>query len=255
MNYSFQDTVNSWSRLPFDNVGYLPADQILKKSPTEIKSFVAEFEENRYSLNGWRNYKNLWRSYLGLDTTEGKHILDFGCGFGIEALQFLKAGNKVTLADINEETLEAATYLLNTMGYTVEKKLLVTENYPFFSTLPDCVDIFYANGVLHHTPKIKEILSRSREILFDAGEVRLMLYTDKAWEWCTEELPNRNISVEQEPKWDTFCSKMDGVKTYSDWYDEEKLEALVEGMYTVRSFDYICGPPRADIYCISTLRH
>jgi 2-polyprenyl-3-methyl-5-hydroxy-6-metoxy-1,4-benzoquinol methylase len=197
---------------------------------------VKNFEHVRYT--GWRNYGNLWREKLGLDSTHEKHVLDFGCGVGIEALQFAKAGNSVSLYDISKSNIELATRILWLHGYS--PKTVMTSNMP----VPDLspfgeIDVFYANGVLHHTPAIREILEQAHNVLSKDGEVRLMLYSDVAWKKYGE--------CDQEK----FVRMMDQVGHYADWYTSEKLQNTVDGFFSVNSFDYITDDDR---YCVAILR-
>ena len=99
-----------------------------------MADFVIKFEEQRYNINKWRNYKNKWRDNLGLDTTSNKLILDYGCGFGIESLQFAKNKNSVILADINLNNIIAAT-----KAPDILEKIFLTKYFeikPIIITLP-----------------------------------------------------------------------------------------------------------------------
>ncbi len=253
--YNFETAKTQWQRIPFDNVGYVDSEKILAMSKSEVKDFISTFEENRYSLSGWRNHENKWRGFLGLDSITGKRVLDFGCGFGIDSLQFAKASmNQVILADINESNLKAAERVFQVAGYKPLDTILVSGEYPFFSCEP--FDVFYSSGVLHHTPKIGEILQRASEL---CEEVRLMLYSDKAWEVMIGTPPVRGINIVDDPNFGKFVRRMDGTGTYADWFDREKLEGVVNGSFDINHFDYICGGEtkggRAvnDIYCVAQL--
>ena len=259
IGYDFNKAINGWSNPPVDDIGYLPSKEILNKDYNYIKEFVNKFENTRYSLDGWRNENNKWRDYLGLDNTNNKHIIDFGCGYGIEALQFLKKGNKVSIADISQDNLNAAEKIINVMGYKIEQKILVSNDYPFFSS--NKVDIFYSNGVLHHTPKIIEILSRATDILNDNGEIRLMLYSDKAWTIKTNsKLPSIYEDVRLNENFNLFVKRMDGVGKYANWFNEEKIQYLISKIneklvnktkLILDSYKYIC---KEDIYCVVIIK-
>ncbi len=186
---------------------------------------------------------------LGLDTTTGSTIVDYGCGFGLESLQFLKKGNKVYLADILLSNLDAAEYIITTMGYTVEDKLLIKNQYPFIDHKN--IDIFYSNGVLHHTPEMPSIVKRAFEVLPKDGEVRLMLYSDVAWTVKTKtEIPAINFSIEEHPEFNKFVRAMDGVGKYADWYNKEKLEYKLKGICKIKKFDYIT---KGNLFCVAIL--
>lgn len=182
-----------WVRLPVDDIGYLPPSTVLKQTDRQLRDWVKRFEARRYG--GWRNDRNLWRTTLGLDTTHGKHVIDYGCGFGIEALQFAKAGNTVTLFDLTDQGLEAAQRVLSVHGYEAD-----TTTGP----LPQA-DIFYANGSLHHTPLLAGILADA-----PCREARLMVYSDRAFNDTRDNLGG-------------FVRAMDEVGDYADWYTPESL--------------------------------
>jgi 2-polyprenyl-3-methyl-5-hydroxy-6-metoxy-1,4-benzoquinol methylase len=154
-----------WNFIPADGIGYVNSEDFLTWPDGVVLHFIRTFETHRYQ--SWRNFNNLWRSTLGLDSTHGKRVKDFGCGFGIEALQFAKSGNEVLLSDIFPSNVQAAERVLRLSGYT---------------PAPDGpVDVFYSNGVLHHSPQMRELLEKEVANLNPGGEVRLLLYSDRAW--------------------------------------------------------------------------
>lgn len=247
MSYSFQTAIKEWARVPIDNIAYADPNQLKTIPDVQFKELVKRFEENRYSLSGWRNYQNKWRDYLGLDTTKNKTVLDFGCGFGIESLQFVKSENNVILADINQSSLDTATKCLNVNGFKPLQTVLVTGEQPFFDLLGQNLsyDIFYSNGVLHHTPKFREILLRASENLTDDGEIRLMLYSDVGWVIATnEQLPEVDEDVSTHPCFWKFVRFFDEVGTYADWYNREKLEHVLGDFLKVEFCEYITNDDR-----------
>lgn len=145
-----------------------------------------------------------------MDTTHGQHVIDYGCGFGIEALQFAKTGNRVTLFDLTEEGLEVAQRVLSIHGYEAEATM---------GTLPDA-DIFYANGSLHHTPELPRILAEA-----PCPEARVMVYSDRAY-------------ASKRDHNEGFVRAMDEVGDHADWYTPESLQAATPG-WTLRDSTYI----------------
>ena len=71
--------MKDWRNIPFDDVGYVNSEEFLRWPESMIPPFIETFERNRYG--GIRNWNNLWRSTLGLDSTHGKQVHDYGCGF------------------------------------------------------------------------------------------------------------------------------------------------------------------------------
>jgi len=240
--YSFQFAKTEWKRLPFDNFGYFKANEILNYSDNKLIEFVKSFEEQRYNKNNWRNYNNLWRENLGLDSTSDKIIFDYGCGFGIESLQFAKNNNSIILGDINNESLNIASKILNTYNFEPIDKVLINNRYPFFD-LTTKIDIFYSNGVLHHTPYIKEILTNAIQVMKPNGEIRLLLYTDKMWTGLTDTPPPPNdYHIQNHEKYWLFLRGADLVGQYADFYSEEKLKHQLGNNFKIKEFSYICGP-------------
>lgn len=254
MTYSFRQATKEWARVPVDNIAYADPEQLKNMPAAEFKELVKRFEENRYSISGWRNHQHKWRDYLGLDTTRNKMVLDFGCGFGIESLQFVKTGNNVILADINQSSLDTATRCLGVNGFKALQTVLVSGEVPFFNLEGQsrAYDIFYSNGVLHHTPRFREILLRACEHLADDGEIRLMLYSDVGWVIATnEQLPEVSEDVTTNPSFWKFVRFFDEVGTYADWYNREKLEHVVGDFLDVVFCEYITNDDR---YLVSTLK-
>lgn len=186
-------------------MGYAHPRELESYTDDELREWVRAFEERRYG--GWRNHDGLWRKTLGLDNTRGKHILDFGCGFGIEALQFAKLGNRVTLIDLTDEGLAAAKRVLAVHGYQADTR---KSRAPFPKA-----DIFYSNGVLHHTPRLPQIMARAAKA---CPEARLLLYSDRAWTQRINDTPGEANHVR-------FVRAMDSVGSYADWYTRDKLAA------------------------------
>jgi len=241
-----------WERLPVDDVGYFTPAIIEHKSDQELREWVEGFERVRYA--GWRNRDNRWRALLGLDETVGEFVLDFGCGFGIEALQFARAGCDVSVADINQASVDAAVRVLEVFGYTVPGAYLVSPEPPFM-TWP-LIDIFYANGVLHHTRYFREVLEGVFELNPDC-EARLMLYSDRAWEikvgTDAPPIDYRPFSGgDYDHNYHRFVRAMDGTGNYADWFTREKVEYLVGDFLKVVLFERIA---RDDIYSVAILRH
>jgi len=249
-NYNFEDQKQAWSHPPVDDIGYIDSEELLEYFDVELSELIRQLEITRYS--GDRNYENKWRKYLGLDDTSNKKILDFGCGVGIEALQFAKMGsNKIHLADIVSSNLELSQRVLSLHKFEADSVNLITNKYPFVE-IPEKVDVFYCNGVLHHIPYAREIIQRALELLTEEGEIRLMLYSDKGWMIQTEEpLPPIDHDITTHTYFYKFVRRFDGVGNYADWYNREKLEYKFGDIVNIDFCDYICGDGR---YLVTILK-
>ena len=240
--YSFSISKKEWEKLPFDDIGYIDASDVLNYSKSNLIAFIQKFEDTRYNENNWRNYKNLWRESLGLDKTKNKIIFDYGCGFGIESLQFAKNENKLILGDINLKSIDVASKILETYNFYPIEKVQIRNQYPFYE-LNHKIDILYSNGVLHHTPNIKEILIYSLKFLKNNGEIRLLLYSDKMWTAITNApVPKKNFNIRRHNKYWSFVRGADLVGQYANFYSEEKLKYIIGNDFRIDNYQYICGP-------------
>lgn len=243
--FNFKRQKKAWRNIPIDDIGYFDSKDLLKLGSVEFLEIMKKLEENRYNLAGYRNYKNYWKIHSGIETEKGKTILDFGCGSGVESLQFAHNNNKIILADIDPYNLEVATRLLRLNGYEPLEQILVVGSYPFFANLKDRIDIFYSAGVLHHTPHIREILSRGLEHLKSNGLVRLMLYSDKGYlKYIDSQLPGVEEDIVSSEYFTKMYSHFDSVGIYADWYNKEKLDFKLRDLLKVEKFNYITDDSR-----------
>jgi SAM-dependent methyltransferase len=243
--YDFQRQVSEWSHPPVDDVGYISSDEMLGYSDRHLKRIIDQMEVTRYT--GWRNHQNRWRSSLGLDTTRHKMVLDFGCGVGLESLQFAQSGNEVIVADISAANILLADRVLKLYGYEPRASYVIDENHPFIPDLDTDVDIFYCNGVLHHIPYDVEVMTWAAEI---APEARLMLYSDVGWRTAVGS-PTPVGRACNDPRFDAFVRFFDSVGEYADFYSAMRIEVRFGLIWDLVEFSYICGDDR---YCTATLR-
>lgn len=230
---------DEWKKMPIDNVGYFSQKDLCLLSDSELKSKMDQFIATRNDPNAWRNYGNKWRALL-TDHTTHKTILDYGSGLGIEAREFLiQSGNQVYLADIHEENMEAAERVLSLYNCKSSGHILLSFDEPFFDH-QQTFDIFYSNGVLHHTPKMRSILQRACQVLKpDTAEIRLMVYSDEAWKAKTNTPVDIDTPVEKQSGFGAFVRQMDDVGVYADFYNREKMNRLVGDFLEIVRCEYI----------------
>lgn len=241
---SFPEQRDAWRRIPVDDVGYLDATHLLALPDHELKALVMAMEQVRY--RGWRNYENRWRSALGLDSTHGKRVLDYGCGVGLEALQYAKAGNEVWLADINPGSIDVATRVLALFGSPAAGATLITAAPrpvpgPLWPGLPLDLrfDVIHCAGVLHHIPFPRYTMEGFRRALKPRGELRLMVYSGQAWRTAVGTDPPNDVAAD--PGFARYIEHMDGVGAWADWYDQERLETRFGDLFTVAKVEPL-GP-------------
>lgn len=236
--YNFDEAVREWSKPPIDGVAYRHSSFLNKLGDDKVREFVRKFEQVRYDTSQWRNRHNQWRETLKLDSTTGKHVLDFGCGYGIEALQFARTGNSVSIADISQSNLNAAIRVLNVCGFAPIKMILLRGGNRWAKGWR--IDIFYANGVLHHMPRIMaaDVLRDASRILVTGGEARLLLYSEYMWnDLCGPSSIHDDPALH--PKFEEYVRRRDRVGFYADWYNEDKIRLIAGDYYDLESFDVI----------------
>ncbi|MEH0417817.1 class I SAM-dependent methyltransferase [Streptomyces sp. B21-083] len=248
----FERQTAAWSRPPVDDVGYIPAADLLALPDDQLRDLVEQMRATRYT--GWRNHGGLWRELMGLDEPGGLDILDLGCGTGVEALELALAGNRVDLADISEENLHLAVRVLglyadqipHETGLTIYR---VLGEGPYITADPASYDVFHCNGVLHHIPWARQIMERAHELLRPGGCVRLMVYSDHGWRQATGTEPPDDVTTH--PAFGQFVRYFDLVGEYADWYSEARIEQRFGDLFDIERFAYLTPNQR---YCAAVLR-
>lgn len=223
---TFASQRNAWSNPPVDDEGYFASSDLLTRSDDELHDLILRVERARYL--GWRNFKNRWVDTFLMEKTFDSDVLDFGCGIGIEALQYAKFGNRVHLADIAPANVELAQRVLELFGYSPAATHVLKEKEPRAKIAPESLDVVHCVGVLHHIPYARSVVEEWAKWLKPKGQARLMVYSDVLWKRSTGERPSSG-PPEEAPGFDTFVRAQDGVGAYADWYDCTKLQLLING--------------------------
>ncbi len=230
-----------WRRIPVDDVGYFTAEELLGYRDDDLRALVARMGQARYL--GWRNHQGRWRDVLGLDVTRGKTVLDYGCGIGLEACQYAAAGNRVTVADLHPATVELALRVLGFFAYGAHPDPMGAVIGPDGDLDPPFpagfFDVVHMSGVLHHIPDPAPVLAHCRRWLKTRGQLRLLVYSDRAWRQVTGTDPPDQVAGH--PEADRFASYMDMAGGYADWYDPARLAHRTEDLFRISRCEYV-GP-------------
>ena len=239
MNYDFDASFAAWSRIPVDDFDYLSAREILLLAPSQRKELIELASTFRWAHDRWRNRNGSLLQFMTASASPDKIALDFGCGFGLDAVELFKVGMGVILADLHPWVLLLAnqTLISATNGGMAMKLCPVAPLWPYFDP-GHKIDLFWSMGVLHHFPWGMQILRRACECLNPGGECRICLYSDKRWKEMVGDLPQGN-------SWDDlrfaeFARKCDAVGSWADWYNEEKLKEAVRDFADVAECVYLC---------------
>jgi SAM-dependent methyltransferase len=250
---SFADHRAQWAQLPVDDLGYLFAGDLLHLPNPDLRALVAKVERVRYDPHGFRNWRNRWRATLGLDATHNARVLDYGCGLGVEALQYARNGCAIWLADLTPEAIELAVRVLKVHG--LDQRLRgtsVIDEHPPFVWFPQTVydfDVVHMAGVLHHIWQPRPVVERVHRWLVPAdraergvaGELRLMLYSERAWQIAVgdggSQPPPEDPTAD--PRYGRVVRYMDGVGTYADWYSPVRLIERFGDLFHVERCQYL----------------
>ena len=236
--YDAEKAYAEWSRIPVDDFDYMTAEDLMILAPQQFRELVEMTGGARFDRLGWRNEDGLLERFMLGSGVQDKTVVDFGCGLGIDACSFTMHGAQVTLADMHPKMLLVAQYTMIAKTSFIPNRLMVISlRWPYF-IIKD-VDLFWSLGVLHHTPHIGKILERMCGSLRAGGECRIVLYSDRRWEEMMGE-PVPSEPTWKHPRFDEFVKKCDTVGQYADWYNAEKIAALVEPFGELVSCEYLC---------------
>lgn len=230
----------AWRRIPVDDRAYLDTGGLLLLEDRVLLFVAQEMERRRYS--GWRNDGNLWRTHMGLDSVTGKRILDYGCGMGIESVQYARSGNRVVIADINEDTVLLAARVMNLYGLERVWQFVIDMEFPFLALDEGEFDMIVMNGVLHHIEDPVPVVREMHRWLAPGGELRVLVYTDRGWRMATGTEPPEDVT--DHPERETFVRWGDAVGDWADWYDRDRLEQRFGEWFTVREWHYVTPDDR-----------
>lgn len=235
--YSFEEAYDAWERIPVDDFDYLSADEILGLHPKQLKELTDFALDIRWSPSQWRNLDGKLAKFMDPGEANGKIVMDFGCGLGLDALIFAQHGANVILADIHPRSLLAAHRVLMSRIGRIANHLCITQpSYPYF--ICDKLDLFWSFGVIHHTPFADKILKRACEMLKPNGVCKVILYSDKRWETLMHE-PVPGFDTWRHSRFREFAQKCDANNIWADWYSKLKLERICADFAVVESCDYI----------------
>lgn len=149
------------------------------------REFFDEVERHRYT-----EYAPWMPDLMGFDEFAGKRLVEVGCGMGTDLLQFARGGALCTGIDVTPRSIEISRRHLTTYGLTADFVLSDAERLPFAE---DSVDVYYSNGVLHHTPDTAAAVSEAHRILKPGGTAKVMLYHRNSWGYWFEMMLKQGI--------------------------------------------------------------
>lgn len=169
---------------------HLNCTQFIIDKNLEIGSnqFFKHLEE---AINRYQYKINLFQKIA--NSTQGKDLLEVGCGLGLEMAKLAELGFNVTGIDISPRAIELCNLYLNKKNLNGLAEIQNAEKMNFRD---EYFDIVYSSGVLQHTPNIHRSISEIYRVLKPGGKVFIILYHKYSWFNLLQKVSGKNIEFE-----------------------------------------------------------
>lgn len=130
------------------------------------ENYFRDLEAQRY-----RSHRHL-RGWIR-SMRPGAHVLEVGCGIGLDSAQMVRHGLRVTAADLTSVGARTANQRALGQGWDAGYVCADGEHLPF----PDqTFDYVYSFGVMHHASDTQRCIDEAYRVLRGGGEALIMLY-------------------------------------------------------------------------------
>lgn len=160
------DVMDYWDRRPCN----------IRHSPRKVgtKEYFDDVEARKYFIEphipGFAEFAR-W---------SGKKVLEVGCGIGTDAVNFARAGANYHGVELSRESMALAQTRFQVFRLSGH---LVNLNGEELASVfePDCFDLVYSFGVIHHTPNQRGMIEQIREVIRPNGVFKFMVYAKNSW--------------------------------------------------------------------------
>ena len=119
-------------------------------------------------------------SFAGFSDTNGKKVLEVGCGMATEGINFARAGSTYTGTDLSIESLDLAKKRFKV--YNKKGNFYLGNSEELSSFVPvETYDLIYSFGVIHHSPHPEKIISEIKKYMNKDSTLKIMLYATDSW--------------------------------------------------------------------------
>lgn len=132
------------------------------------KDFFLEYDRFKYKTE-----PHILRQLDKIDF-EGKRILEIGMGQGAEAQQIMERGASYNGIDITGESVRRVQ--LRSLIFGLQYQSVSVSNAECLAFRDETFDLVFSHGVIHHSPRIRNIVGEIHRVLKPGGTVVLMLY-------------------------------------------------------------------------------
>jgi len=219
---------DKWREVPATDRERAFSSELLKLTDDELLKCWHEHDKSTDvpEIRGW--YREKYRNLV-----KEKDVLDFGCGFSVDGIFFLKSGANVTFADIIEDNLTLVKRIVDIHGFKANY-YFIDNLYRFNFTRP--FDHIFAIGSLIHVPfeMAKREVSSLQNHLKVGGRFMFFGYPHE-----------RYVSLNAKDGAE-FGKMTDGERTpWAEWYDSTKICELFGSAFELE-FSKNFGPTGID---------
>lgn len=151
-----------------------PCNVKRSKAPVESEQWYLDTERNKYHV------ESHIKKFADFAAWKDKKVLEIGCGIGIDACSFAKAGAHVTAVDLTENSLNLAKGRAKFLGLDIKFYLANVEH--LWDIVPvEKYDLIYSFGVIHHTPNPGMALKSLGLYMHENSQLKIMVYHKFSW--------------------------------------------------------------------------
>jgi ubiquinone/menaquinone biosynthesis C-methylase UbiE len=147
-------------------------DLEIAKHPVGSREFFAELRDYRFDKLRYLPHVVDFTAY------RGKHLLEMGCGVGIDLVEFARQGSLVTGVDLSERAIDLAKKNFVFAEVHGDLRVMNGEELEFKD---NSFDVVYAHGVLQYTANARHMVEEIHRVLKPGGEAILMIYNKNSW--------------------------------------------------------------------------
>jgi SAM-dependent methyltransferase len=119
-------------------------------------------------------------SFAQFGRWDGKKVLVIGCGTGTEAINFAKAGARLSVIDLSSERLAVCKQRFE--AYSLKARFYLGNAEILDRIVPvEQYDLIYSSGVLHYTPSPYRVLESVKKYMGASSELRLIVHSKWSW--------------------------------------------------------------------------
>jgi SAM-dependent methyltransferase len=149
------------------------------------REFFDDVERHRYE-----EYAPWMPTVMEFDNFAGKRLVEIGCGMGTDLMQFARGGAVCTGIDLTPRSIEISRHRFELYDMPGDFLLADAECLPFDD---NNFDVYYSNGVLHHTPDTLAAIREAHRVLMPGGIAKVMLYHRSSWGYWIELMMRQGI--------------------------------------------------------------